>query len=54
MRGKHRGLPPQRARIRNIPVYAGKTVYIGTVYDSTLEHPRVCGENQPATGRLPH
>ena len=26
-------------------MYAGKTVYIGTVYDSTLEHPRVCGEN---------
>ena len=30
---------------RNIPAHAGKTVYIGTAYDSTSEHPRARGEN---------
>ena len=48
MRGKPSSDSPAWSAIRNIPAYAGKTVYIGMVYDSTSEHPRVCGENLPA------
>ena len=45
MRGKLAWSSPVRAGFRNIPAYAGKTDVIGEGKYFTVEHPRVCGEN---------
>ena len=46
MRGKPSVCRTFGVCLRNIPAYAGKTGYDGSIIHSPMEHPRVCGENQ--------
>ena len=45
MRGKHSRITRGSSRKRNIPAYAGKTFDLLGLGATTVEHPRVCGEN---------
>ena len=45
MRGKREKKKRRREASRNIPAYAGKTIFGGIAEWSQREHPRVCGEN---------
>ena len=45
MRGKPHRVPRHRGHGRNIPAYAGKTVFEAVLEYPEEEHPRVCGEN---------
>ena len=45
MRGKRALTAIKSIGDRNIPAYAGKTNYFGSVVAEMEEHPRVCGEN---------
>ena len=45
MRGKLPGWKPSNDSSRNIPAYAGKTIWCTEIRTLRTEHPRVCGEN---------
>ena len=46
MRGKQLHLRYRGALARNIPAYAGKTLFEAEAVRQPEEHPRVCGENE--------
>ena len=45
MRGKQDDTFIATAVDRNIPAYAGKTLFVSGTEEGDREHPRVCGEN---------
>ena len=52
MRGKHDPKAPHRQAVRITPADAGKTASFETDVEMLEDHPRGCGENKSAHGRL--
>ena len=53
MRGKLHGRQSSYPSWRNIPAYAGKTLWLPVMVPRKSEHPRVCGENAPVRVMAP-